>query len=302
MIAASFENSTYCGADCLTCVRKKMSNVNQNMTNELFAKIIDSIMAWNKGELEAIGFVGTGDPLMDPEFGWKLKYVKENTPLKIHLTNTCHLLDEEKCAIVCEYVDTLKISHYAMSEDVYRKVHGGGLLYLKIVEQIKNLLSREKRPDVSMSFLVIEENKHEMEPWIKYWEPLCEQVDVWKPHNWGGNYGSASGGGIAKTCRRPGRDFSIHVDGRVSVCCLDVCENLIVGDLKEESWEEIINGKSLERIIKLHEQGRLDECGICGNCDLIYDRADALIYSSNSNMKVGMKAGYASNSVDFSQK
>ena len=34
MIAITIENSTFCGADCLFCARKKMENVNQNMPDE----------------------------------------------------------------------------------------------------------------------------------------------------------------------------------------------------------------------------------------------------------------------------
>lgn len=47
--------------------------------------------------------------------------------------------------------------------------------------------------------------------------------------------------------------------------------------------------------------GKFGQCGICCNCDLLYDRKDALIYTSDKNMKVGRKAGFISNAVDFEE-
>lgn len=299
MIAITIENSTYCGADCLTCIRKKMSNANRNMPGDLFYKIIDEIIAWNKGEVGALSFVGTGDPLLDPGFISKVKYVKEHSNLKIHLTNTCHQLKGDILEAVCNYVDSVKVSHYGVSKETFNLVHGG-IPYNETVSNIENLLKRNDRPRVTMTFLMIQENKDEKDEWIKKWEPLCDSVDVWTPHNWGGNYCKSEGKGSIKTCNRPGKDFQIHVDGKVSVCCLDVCEDLVVGDLNNEGWDEILNGEPLKRIIEFHKNGKFKECGICANCDLLYDRSDALIYSTGNSVKVGMKAGYETNAVRFS--
>lgn len=179
MIAVTFENSTYCGADCTTCVRKEMQNVNQNMPDDLFCSIIDQLKDWNKGRIEAISFVGNGDPLMDAHVIEKFRYIKEHTSFKIHLTNTCHMLK--------------------------------------------------------------------------------------------GNI-------------------------------LDACENLLIGDLKVQTWQDIVEGDELKRIARLHDCLDFEACGICADCDLTYDRTDALIYTSNPNKKVGMKAGYEFNAVDFTKK
>lgn len=300
MIAITIENSTFCGADCLFCARKKMENVNQNMPDELFYSIIDDINEWNDGSVKAISFVGTGDPLLDPGFSNKVRYVKHNTDLKIHLTNTCHMLSGEILEVVCEYVDSVKISHYGACAETFSKVHGKGIPYDRTVENINALLKREKRPRVYMGYLMVAENESDKDIWIDMWESKCEEVNVWTPHNWAGLYQSSSTKGEAKTCGRPGKDFHIHVDGKVSACCLDVCGDLLVGDLQEQKWKDIIGGDKLAEVIRLHEEGKFAECGICGNCDLIYDRTDALIYSSNKLMKVGMKAGFGVNSVNFS--
>lgn len=112
------------------------------------------------------------------------------------------------------------------------------------------------------------------------------------------NVNSETGGGV-KSCGRPGKDFSIHVDGKVSVCCLDVCEQLVIGDLKNESWHDIINGPKLALIIQKHSECEFQSLGICAECDQIHDRSNALIYATNKGQKVGMKAGFDSNQINF---
>ena len=302
MISITIENSTYCGADCLTCIRKKMKNVNQNMSDEFFYSIVDKINEWNDGSIEVISLVGTGDPLMDPGFVNKIKYVKDKTNLRIHLTNTGHMLSSDILDDVCKYVDSIKISHYGASPETYKIVHGGGVNFYDVLSNIERLLGRPDRPLVSMSFLMIDENFYEKDVWIKRWESKCDAVDVWIPHNWAGHYKNSQGKGQAGSCGRPGKDFMIHVDGKVSVCCLDVCEDLIVGDLSHETWSDIMESDELRRIKQLHQCGRYDQCGICGNCDLLYDRKDALIYTSNKNMTVGKKSGLIVNRVDFGEE
>ena len=298
MIAITIENSTYCGADCLTCIRKRMHNANQNMEDVFFNEVFDGINNWNTGEVSALSFVGMGDPLLDPGFENKVRYVKEHSDLKIHLTNTCQQLKGDVLDAVCRYVDSVKISHYACSEDTYKKVHGN-ISYQEVVKNIEALLGRKDRPRVTMTFLSIPENKHEKDAWIKRWEKQCDSVDVWTPHNWGGNYRKAMEKGEARSCNRPGKDFQIHVDVTVSVCCLDACEDWVIGDLNDSKWGEIVKGSELRRIVELHKAGRFKECGICADCDMIYDRKDALIYSTGNKLKIGQKAGYETNAVTF---
>ena len=303
MIAVSIENSTFCGANCIACVRHDMKNVNQNMSNEFFFSIMDQICEWGGGKhpkVDAISFVGTGDAFLDPGVIEKLKYVKEKTPFKIHMTNTCELLDDDMIDAVCNYVDTLKISHYGMSDSTFQAVHGWKVSRKKVVDQINRLLDREHRPRVTLTFLVLPENASEQGEFIDYWEPRCDEVDIWTPHNWAGRYqyNNTANTEEKSSCNRPGRDYFIHVDGVVSACCLDICQALDLGNLKHQCWNDIVSGKSLSDIQQKHKEGNFASL-ICDNCDFLHNREDCLIYSSNKNLKVGMKAGYESNAVNF---
>ncbi|MBI4683348.1 MAG: radical SAM protein [Nitrospirae bacterium] len=62
--------------------------------------------------------------------------------------------------------------------------------------------------------------------------------------------------------------ISILVDGRVSVCCGDLTNTLIVGDLKNETFGEIFYGRSLSSIRGMMLTGERSKLEVCGTCDL----------------------------------
>lgn len=62
--------------------------------------------------------------------------------------------------------------------------------------------------------------------------------------------------------------ISILVDGRVSVCCGDLNNTLIVGDLRNETIEEIFYGRSLSSIKGMMLSGERSKLAVCGTCDL----------------------------------
>lgn len=289
------ENTTYCGADCIMCPRHEFRFEWSHMPEKLFQDVMDQAVALGITSLDLCGF---GDPFMDPGYEAKLRYVRSNYPeVKIYTATTGHLLTEKRLPWVCELFDTIKISNYGFSQESYKAVHKGVLDYQKVWENLNRLVEapREGRPYVIMSFLIFPENKHEVEAWRAYWEPRADEVMVWQPHNYGGaqsienlSFRTRSRElAEVRSCGRPvkGNPF-VRVNGDVSVCCFDFNNNLVVGNLNDQSLFEVLNGNKLAAVKKVHEIKEFRGSGlICENCDQIYDRKDALVYSNNPSRK-----------------
>jgi MoaA/NifB/PqqE/SkfB family radical SAM enzyme len=178
------ENSTLCGASCIMCPRDQFRFSFGVMSLECFKKITDETAAFG---IKSMIFGGFGDPLIDRYLEQRLEYVKTNYPnVKISMINTGHLLEGNKLDIVCKYLDAIKISNYGFSKKVYESVHRGALTYEKVKRNIDIFLETKERPFTIMTFLYLPENHMEMEEWKKHYEPKCERIDIWKPHNWGG--------------------------------------------------------------------------------------------------------------------
>jgi radical SAM protein with 4Fe4S-binding SPASM domain len=200
--------------------------------------------------------------------------------------------------MVCEYIDTLKISMYGLTKDVYEKVHSGSLKHEQVLNNIDSLLSipRNKRPYIIMLLTVVPENEHQIEEWKNYWEPKVDEIMIWLPHNFGGgrDYGHLRNiknqATKPKTCARPFKgNYFVRANGEVSVCCFDYNHQLIIGDLKRSTLKEILLGEALQKIQRVHKEKSIEQSDyICKNCDQIYPREHALLYSSNSSRNAGV--------------
>jgi len=233
------------------CPRDKFEHKFEMMPMDIFMKIIDEAVSLG---IETIIISGFGDPLLDNYLEDRFLYVKNNYPnIKIAMVNTGQFLEGKKLELVCKFVDIIKISNYGFSKKTYEAIHRGSLVYENIYENIDILLHFQKRPYTIMTFLDLPENHDEMEAWKNHYEPLADRIDIWKPHN----------------------------------CCMDFNRQLVIGDIKKQSFSEIINSNLLKEIQRMIKDGSILQSNfICKDCDQIRDRKDALIYTSGY-MNVG---------------
>ena len=79
-------------------------------------------------------------------------------------------------------------------------------------------------------------------------------------------------------CFRPtGDPLWFNVDGTVSACCRDYHGDLIIGDITNQSYDEIIEGKPLNKLQKAHESGDLSKFPLCDSCFRPDKRLDGII-------------------------
>ena len=294
-LTLTIENTTYCSANCVMCPREQITFEKGNMPQKLFMKSIKEVQEFyrkNNNEIKYLDFGGMGEPLLDPELKLKMKWMKDNYPAtKINLTTNAQLL-KQKSDILCEYVDVLKISNYGFSKASFESIHRGSLIYEEVKHNLEEFLNipLEKRPKVIMSFLMLEQNQGEEWDWLEFWKSKCEEIYIWKPHNWAGAMGGLHNLNYAesRSCGRPGNDFAIRANGDVSICCWDFNRELSIGNISEMSFEDIYYGEKLRKIREMHDNRAFCKSGtICEVCDQIFDRHDALVYSSKEDFVVG---------------
>lgn len=290
----TLEVTTCCQANCIMCVRDKLKYKPDSMSQQLFEKAIKQVEEFldNSGnELEFIDLGGMGEPLLDTQLENKLKWLRQNYPdVKVGITTNGQLLMDKK-DILCKYTDVLKISNYGFSKESFESIHRGSLVFEDIKMGLEEFLriSKENRPKTIMSFLMLNENKGEEILWKNYWEKRCDDIYIWMPHNWAGYKTSHTNQNHDKcnSCGRPGKDFTVRANGDVSACCWDFNRELTIGNLNKSSFEEMYNGTSMKEILDMHINKSFYETeNICKYCDQLYDRSDALIYSSNKNFTI----------------
>ncbi len=295
MISVTIENTSFCGANCVMCPREQYRFPKENMEESLFEKIVKQVY---EAGIRQIDIGGYGDPLTDAGLKEKLHYVKDNYPeMRVAMISTCQLLKGEMADLIADKVDDLKISNYGISAASYEAVHRGSLKYEMVHENILKFLEREKRPHVMMAYLILQGlNDSEIDEWRNYWEDKADDIQIWYPHNYAGAKSEFDNTldydwSETKTCGRPGKDFVFCANGDVTACCFDFNHNLLIGNIYQESFQEIMEGTKLKNISEIHEKNVFKGCGlICEHCDQILDRNEALYYSSNKGFRVGQKS------------
>lgn len=284
------ENTSCCGANCVMCPREKYKYQFNNMSEEVFRTLVSNIEKLN---IKQIDIGGYGDPLVDPYFCERVEYLKGHFPnIKLSTITTGQLLRGKIADCIAQNIDNLKISNYGAKKETYERVHRGSLDYSEIKKNIDAFLKREKRPETIIAFLILDENKEDLDEWLSANKERAEGVQVWYPHNFAGykpEYNNFSTLDNIKTCGRIGNDFYIHENGDVSVCCFDFNHDLVVGNIMMEKLSDIEKSAFYQEILEKHSANNFNGL-ICKGCDQIRDRSKCLYYSSDSEFHVGEKS------------
>ena len=216
-------------------------------------------------------------------------YIRQRLPkAKIFTSSNCYLMTPDKHDDICKYIDALKISVYGVNKETFEKCHRGRVTFEQTYSNILGLLEREDKPYTIGLLTLSEENEHEKDEWLEFWQPKLDEVYVWLPHNFGGLKDYRT---IDRTkqisCGRPiNGPLYVHLDGTVSMCCLDINKKLKIGDLNIQTIPEIFNSPEYKLIKSKHKRGDFKGL-LCENCCQTNYNPDVLVYASNKERGVG---------------
>jgi len=246
------EPTNRCNGKCIMCPREKMKRPQGVMDFELYKRIVDQ--AYEAGARQ-ISLENYGETFLDPYIFERADYAKAKAMETLTITNAS-LLDEEKCKKVLELFDVIRISIYGITKDVYEKIHAG-LNFQQVQENARRLIalrreSKTSKTRIEMYFLLMPENKHQMEEFLKIYEPQAGAVSVWKPHNWGDGRIYREPKAKKLTCNRPFiGPLQVQWDGLVVPCCFDYDSRMILGDLNKQTVYEVLAVKNIINCARL---------------------------------------------------
>ena len=283
-----FEVTNKCNASCIMCPREKMKRSQGVMDMELYKRVLDeAVLAGAK----QVSLENYGETFLDPLIFERAKYAKSKGLEVLTITNGS-LLDEEKCNNILKYFDTIRISMYGITRDTFEKIHRG-LKFKEVKENTERLLrmreeSKQKKPKIEMYFLLMKENEHEMDEFIKQYKNKVDALSVWRPHNWGDGRDYRKHTAKKVTCGRPlTGPIQVQWDGLVVPCCFDYDSKIVLGDLNKQTLHEVVKGDRFNALRCAHTEGDFKEFPFCDVCDQLRKRDDVLVYTTIKNSKVG---------------
>ncbi len=297
------EPSNFCNLKCKMCGNKDLKRSRGHMDMALYRKIIDEIAETNPMTRLWLDFYG--EPLLERyKLYFMIDYAKKKGLANVNMNTNGTLLSTEMIDMLLDSgIDFISIDMDAFSKEVFETIRSGADRDV-VYENVRRFIQRKemrgcKKPVLEIKVIEMPENQAEIQDIIDYWKQYKIRINVRKLATWGGNVNvSASGNCLQEersACGYAIGQFAIAWDGRVAVCGWDAELKGQIGNINEESIQQIWKRKK-DTIIKAHMEHRFDELpDICRNCTdwrcaggelrldetgMLYDRN----YNSNADM------------------
>ena len=264
------ETSTICNYNCRMCARKSFARKKQVMGNDLFDTLVEKTRT-ELSHIEIVTLSGFGEFSLDPAWKYKVAAGSKNFQ-KVHIVTNAAMLSQSDFYFLLDHAADIRISLYALDEETYRNIHNPPAhVQFTVIQKNIEYAMRVKKKDqrIILNYLEIAANEHATKDWINYWKKRVDLIEVWQPHNWinAQRYRSLDKQRLT-TCGRPfNGPIQVQVDGTVNVCCFDYNGEMLIGDLRTQSFHEIFHGREMEHVQACHQSGRADHLPLCAQCD-----------------------------------
>lgn len=264
------EPSTRCNYDCTMCSRQSFRRDREIMPFARFERILRQARQ-ELPQLELCTVSGFGELATDP--GWKEKLALARRLFeRVHVVTNLSLVSEEDTDDLARLTTEVRVSLSGLDDATFRAIHrpGSGVSYEGLSARIRRLAThRGAAFSLKLTCSALPANEDRLQEWIQIWMPLVDSLEIWRPHNWiTGQRFREIGAERLASCGRPASGpLQVQVDGTMNVCCFDYNGEMLIGDLKQQTFAEILSGEELSRIRRLHADGRADELALCAQCD-----------------------------------
>ena len=216
------ELTNRCNLTCPMCPtgRKELTRPRGFMKLRVFVDLLKVL----KPHKIPIRLIRWGEPMLHPSF-FEFLAVAKYYMLPVHLNTNGHYLDEDTIDVLGLFgLDSIKVSIHDDDEKVANAI--------KLLPKLKNCYTHVSiTSDEKGSHLITGTNVDKFSAYKTYWK--------------GKEYPRL------KNCPEVFNKLSVNWDGTVSACCADYDNQMIVGDLKNNSLKEIWEGTALKEYREL---------------------------------------------------
>lgn len=242
------------------------------MDFDLYKHIVDSISAYGA---VYVGLNRFGESLLYPRFLEALAYAKrKQLPSLVLVTNATLLTKEMAEGIVDLELDEIRMSLDSLDPEAYAAGRIGAKLDITLAN-IDYLLSYKKKraavkPHAIVNSVLMHDNFDQVKKVYDRFRGICE-VDL-KPL---AHYGVSQNWEKIKKyedfrrrpCIQPWERINFFYNGDANICCGDVEGELIIGNIKESTIQQLWYGKRAKEIRQLHTALDFSTLTVCQVCD-----------------------------------
>ena len=283
------EGTNICNASCVFCAYPQMERPKKIMPIEDYKQVIDQYVRMGGDEVDLTPIVG--DPFVDRYLFDRMDYLDSIARIRrFHFFTNAILMKPDKYMRMLRYGAklTVYVSFGGFDRETYRRVMGVDK-FQEVADSIRGFIEAKRnngsRIGIQVNLRIPPGNNQG-----EFWEYLqacvpaglitIDSVDAFD--SWAGMIRDQDLrlAGLAPRpmpvkkgpCHRLITSPVVLADGRVNACaCRDVEAQLIIGDLKSQTLDQVLSGSELHDLIERHDRGDLPEvCRRCTYHDSLY--------------------------------
>ena len=267
------ETVTKCNAKCPFCPQNEIVRDPARMPTETWQKVVDDTRGWG---ITYRPFL-TNEPFVDNRMPEIVRYIKDNDPTARVEFNTNGELVTEKLglALLEAGVDIMRFSIDGFSKETYEPSRIG-IDYDKVIERTVRFLKiwdeggyRDK-VFTELRMIEVPENTHEITAYKEFWGPKCSEVLITHMYQWPWT-GQKREDVVLKPCLKILDEVFFYTNGNATICCWDVHERAVIGNVNEMSVSEIWEGYAARCMRATLDDGRRDLLNLCSRCNAYQD-------------------------------
>jgi len=269
-----------CNLKCTFCARTVLVEKNEfrepaHMDFSLYKKIINEA---SRLGTYSINLNLLNEPLTNPDLVKMIKYAKDNGIVDVHFHSHGGLLTEKKSIeLIDSGLDKLLISIDTPNKQKYEKLRVLSKFdsVIENLRKFKELRDGMKRlaPLIKCNFIEFPgiskaELKEDLDFGLTLSDCVGFQEYIDPTCTIGANKKYAPDYRSKFVCQQPFTRLAIAEDGTVSPCCLDHTFELTVGNVKNQSLEELWISEGMNQMRKKQKDGKFYEISRCRNCEM----------------------------------
>lgn len=277
------EMTNTCNFRCLMCPTGNFSQKREKgfMADEVFYKILEEI----RSHKTPLRFIRWGEPLTHPRI---LDYIRacHDADVLTHInTNGSKMSDDMMDALLNIPLDSLKFSFQGVDRKSYAEMRNIDF-YDDLTKTIRGLYEKRGarlRPFIQVSTTITYEDKETVSKFKAALGPYCDSLNVGRtvleyvdlnavrlrPHELEELKRLKQLESVIKVhpeCPEVFDKLSINWDGKVTACCMDSDNVMVVGDIREQTLIDIWTSDIMTQYRKILADMRHDDLPLCKSC------------------------------------
>jgi radical SAM protein with 4Fe4S-binding SPASM domain len=272
------ETTNKCNLDCVMCPRSTMTRPVADMPEPIFERIIAEIA----GKAEFVWLQDYGEPFLNKNIFRFIKTARQaglNTGISTNGTVMTDTIIEGVCNAGLDY---LIFALDGATKETYERIRVGAN-FERVCDNIRRFLAHKNatgsRIFTVLQCICMEQTEGEIRQFTETWRVKGVDGLRIRQLTYSGNEGRFRNDRRGRPCYWLWANPHVKNDGTVVACCQDVNGVLALGNIQEESFGEIWNGRRMRELRQMHIDGRQEEIALCRSCNM-YQPSTAMICGS----------------------